>query len=70
MVEQVPGQLAVVRGERGGRGRRHRSGAGGRGRDARTAAAAARRVRSDVLQQFVGSAEALAAQRRHGGRVW
>lgn len=65
MVEQVPGQVAVVGGERGSRGRRHRSDAGGHGGDRVTAAG---RVGPDVLQQFLGSAETLAAQRRHGGR--
>lgn len=72
VVEQVPRQVAVVRRERGRRGGRHRSrGAGGhasgRGRDGASGAAAGS-VGADVLQEFVGRAEALAAQRRHGGR--
>jgi len=64
--------VAVVRRERGRRGGRHRTRgtgghASGRG-DGTAAAGAARRVGADVLQEFVGRAEALAAQRRHGGR--
>jgi len=68
MMEQVPGQVAVVGGERGRRGGRHRtrsagSHASGRGDGATTGGC----VRADVLQQFVGRAEALATQRRAGG---
>jgi len=68
MVEQVPRQVAVVRRERGRRGGRHRARGTGGHASGRGDGAAAGRVGADVLQEFVGRAEALAAQRRHGGR--